>query len=51
MGEGTGGDGRPERGLRRPEEGRTVAAGPRRGHRLREIDVGENEETLTPIAL
>jgi hypothetical protein len=51
MGEGIGEDGRSERGLRRPKGGRTTAAGPRRGHGLGEIDMGENEEILTPTAL
>jgi hypothetical protein len=46
-------EGRPERGLRRPEEERTVVpmAGPREGTRWRELGMGDNEETLTPTAL
>jgi hypothetical protein len=54
MGEGAGGDGRPERGLRRPEGGLTAVAavGPREGHELGEIGVGgNNEETLDVYAL
>jgi hypothetical protein len=41
MGEGAGKDGRPERGLRRPEGGRTAAAtGAREGARAGEIGMG-----------
>jgi hypothetical protein len=45
MGEGTREDGRPMRGLRRPEEGRmtAAAAGPREeGLEQRRICVGDN---------
>jgi hypothetical protein len=40
MGESAGEDGRPERELRRPEGGRTAAAGAREGARAGEIGVG-----------